>query len=321
MLRLAAESGGDSVRRVSADLIPAFITGPVAQFLPSPSQGVWHLGPLPIRAYALCILSGIAVAIWLGDKRWQAAGGKPGEVADLAMWAVPFGIVGGRLYWVITEWHRYFAPGGDPWGALRIWEGGLGIWGAVPVGALGVWLGARRHGIRFLPMADALMPGVLIAQAMGRFGNWFNQELFGVPTTLPWALKIDPAHRPEGYAQFATFHPTFLYESLWNLSAAFLLLWLDRRFRLRHGQTLAAYVVLYASGRMWIENIRIDPITYNDVAGLRMIVWVSMLAIVIGGVALVRSRRRYGDSEDSPYRLAEVAPSVGEHPTEGPALD
>lgn len=275
---------------------------------------MWHIGPLPIRAYALCILAGIAVAIWLGDKRWRAAGGRPGEVADLAMWVVPFGIVGGRLYWVLTEWQRYFGPGGDPWGAVRIWEGGLGIWGAVPLGALGLWLGARRMGIRFLPMADALMPGVLIAQAMGRFGNYFNQELFGVPSTLPWALKIDPANRPAGYEEFATFHPTFLYESIWNLSAAALILWLDRRYRLRHGQTLAAYVVTYASGRMWIENIRIDPITYDDIAGLRMIVWVSMAAIVIGALALVASRRRHGGSDDPPYRPGVEVTPVNEEP-------
>ncbi len=287
-------------------------------FIPSPAQGVWHLGPFPVRAYALCIIAGIGVAIWLGDRRWRARGGKPGEVADLAMWVVPFGIVGGRLYWVITEWQRYFGPGGDPWGALRIWEGGLGIWGAVSLGALGLWLGARRSGIRFLPMADALMPGVLIAQAMGRFGNYFNQELFGVPTTLPWALQIDPAHRPAGYEQFATFHPTFLYEALWTLTSALLLLWLDKRFRLQHGQMLAAYVVAYASGRAWIENIRIDPITYDNVGGLRMIVWVSMIAMVIAAAALIRSRRTHGGNEDPIYR-GEVSVPGDAEPAEAEA--
>ena len=148
--------------------------------IPSPGQGVLHLGDVPIRAYALCIIAGILFALWYGDRRWQARGGRPGEVADVSVWAIPFGIVGGRLYWVLTESDRYFGPGRDPWDALRIWEGGLGIWGAVSLGAVGVYIGARRRGIRFVPMLDALAPGVLVAQALGRWGNYFNQELFGI---------------------------------------------------------------------------------------------------------------------------------------------
>ncbi len=170
----------------------------------------------------------------------------------------------------------------------------------------------------YAAFADALAPGLFVAQAMGRFGNYFNQELFGVPTTLPWALQIDPAHRPAGYEQFATFHPTFLYEALWTLTSALLLLWLDKRFRLQHGQMLAAYVVAYASGRAWIENIRIDPITYDNVGGLRMIVWVSMIAMVIAAAALIRSRRTHGGNEDPIYR-GEVSVPGDAEPAEAEA--
>src|SRR5688572_30811050 len=195
-----------------------WLTGlPLPLSIPSPSEGVCYLGPFPIRAYALCIIAGIVVAVWLGDRRWQERGGKPGQVGDIAIWAVPFGIVGGRLYHVITDNGNYFGEGRNPVTALYIWQGGLGIWGAIALGALGAYIGARRAGVKFPPLADALAPGIVIAQAIGRLGNWFNQELFGKPTDLPWALEIpDVASRPSGFEQFATFHPTFLYELLWN---------------------------------------------------------------------------------------------------------
>ncbi len=168
--------------------------------IPSPDSGVWYLGPLPIRGYALCIILGIVAAIWIGERRWVARGGRSGEVSDLAIWAVPFGLVGGRIYHVITDNHLYFGDGHNPVTALYVWRGGLGIWGAIAMGALGVYIGARRRGIRLLPVLDAMIPGVLVAQALGRWGNWFNQELFGKPTDLPWALQIDPGNRPHGYA-------------------------------------------------------------------------------------------------------------------------
>ena len=187
--------------------------------IPSPSQGTWEIGPFPLRAYALCIIAGIIVAIWIGERRWVARGGTAGEVADLAVWAVPFGLVGGRIYHVMTDWQLYFGEDQNPITALYIWRGGLGVWGAIAMGALGVVIGARLRGIRLLPVLDAMAPGVLIAQALGRWGNWFNQELFGRPTDLPWALEIDEAHRPSGYLDSATFHPTFLYEFLWCLAA------------------------------------------------------------------------------------------------------
>ena len=180
------------LEHVTGVLVPQF----VVLSIPSPSESVWHLGPVPIRGYALSIILGIVAAIWIGEKRWVARGGRPGEVADVSVWAVPFGVIGGRIYHVITDWHLYFGADGSPVEALYIWRGGLGVWGAISFGAVGVLIACRLHGIKMLPMADALAPGVLVAQAIGRWGNWFNQELFGRPTDLPWALKIDPDFRP-----------------------------------------------------------------------------------------------------------------------------
>ncbi len=227
--------------------------------IPSPAQGVWELGPFPLRAYALCIIAGIVVAVWLTEKRWVARGGASGDVLDIAVWAVPFGIVGGRLYHVITSPRPYFGEGGDPLRAFAIWQGGLGIWGAVALGGVGAWIACRRRGIPLPAFADAVAPGLLVAQAIGRLGNWFNQELFGGPSDLPWALEIDRAHRPAEFLDIATFHPTFLYELLWNLAAAVFVIWADRRFRLSHGRAFALYVVAYCTGRLWIELLRTDP--------------------------------------------------------------
>ncbi len=266
--------------------------------IPSPSEGVWHIGPVPIRAYALCIIAGIVFAIWLGERRWVARGGRPGEVSDLAIWAVPFGLIGGRLYHVITDWHLYFGEGQDPITALYVWRGGLGIWGAVALGIVGIWIGARLRGIKLLPLLDALAPGVLVAQALGRWGNWFNQELYGRPTDLPWGLEIDVAHRPAQYLDVATFHPTFLYECLWNLAAFGVLIWLDRRFRLGHGRVAALYVMLYTAGRGWIENLRIDDVQMDDVLGLRLNVWTSIVLFVAAALFFLWSARRHPGREE-----------------------
>jgi prolipoprotein diacylglyceryl transferase len=212
---------------------------------------------------------------------------------------VPFGIVGGRLYHVITDYGNYFGEGKEPITALYIWQGGLGIWGAVALGALGAWIGARKAGIKFLPMADALAPGILVAQAIGRWGNWFNQELFGKPTDLPWALEIpDVANRPAGYEQFATFHPTFLYECLWNLAVAALIIWADRRFRLGHGRVFALYVAGYCAGRGWIEYLRIDPVQGDDVFGLRLNVWTSIVLFLLAVAFFLWSSRRHPGREE-----------------------
>lgn len=267
--------------------------------IPSPSEGVWYLGPFPLRAYALCIIAGIVFAIWLGERRWVARGGRAGEVSDLAIWAIPFGLVGGRLYHVITDWQLYFGEGKEPITALYVWRGGLGIWGAIALGALGVFIGARLRGIKILPLLDALAPGVLVAQAMGRWGNWFNQELFGRPTDLPWGLEIDPANRPDGYLDVATFHPTFLYESLWNLGAFAVLIWADRRFRLGHGRVLALYVLLYTLGRGWIEYLRIDDVQMDDVFGLRLNVWTSIVLFVCSAAFFWWSARRHPGREET----------------------
>ncbi len=272
----------------------------ILQVIPSPSQGVWHLGPFPIRAYALFILAGIVLAIWLGDRRLVARGGPSGAVADVAIWAVPFGIVGGRLYHVISSPDAYFGPDGDPAKALRIWEGGLGIWGAVALGAVGAAIGCRRAGLRLSVFADAVAPGVLLAQAIGRLGNWFNQELFGRPTDLPWALAIDPPFRPEGFEDFSTFHPTFLYELLWNVAAAVLLLWLDRRFRLGHGRVFWGYVGLYTLGRVWIEALRIDDA--ERVLGLRLNIWTSIVLFAVAAAFFAISARRHPGRETSAWR-------------------
>ncbi|MBA3782535.1 MAG: prolipoprotein diacylglyceryl transferase [Nocardioides sp.] len=265
--------------------------GLYAAFIPSPADGVWNLGPVPLRGYALSIIVGIILAIWIGERRWVARGGTLGEVQDLAIWMVPFGLVGGRLYHVITDYQLYFGEDRNPVTALYVWRGGLGIWGAVALGALGAAIGARRKHIRLLPMLDALAPAVLVGQALGRWGNWFNQELFGRPTDLPWALEIDAAHRPDGYLQYATFHPTFLYEFLWNLAAFALVIWVDRKFRLGHGRVVALYVMAYTAGRGWIEYLRIDTVQMNDVFGLRLNVWTSIVLFVLALAYFVWSSR------------------------------
>jgi len=287
--------------------------------IPSPDQGVWYLGPFPLRAYALAIILGVVVAVWLGDRRWVARGGRPGQVGDIAIWAVPFGLVGGRLYHVMTDWQLYFGEGRDPLSALYVWRGGLGIWGAVALGALGAWIGARRAGIRFLPLADAVAPGIAIAQALGRWGNWFNQELFGRPTDLPWGLEIAPENRPSGYVNDPTFHPTFLYEFVWNLGVAGLVIWADRRFRLGYGRAFALYVMGYTAGRAWIEALRIDDVQMNDVLGLRLNVWTSIALFTAALAYFLWSRRRHPGREERVLR--DGAPEGGEAATAESAAD
>lgn len=271
--------------------------------IPSPSNGVWEIGPVPIRGYALCIIAGIIAAIWIGERRWVARGGRAGDVQDLAIWAVPFGLVGARLYHVATDSARYFGEGNNPVTALYIWRGGLGIWGGVAMGALGIYIGARRKGIRVAPMLDALAPGVLVAQALGRWGNWFNQELYGKPTDLPWGLEIDPENYPDGltFAEGTTFHPTYLYEFVWNLGAFGLLIWADRRFKLGFGRVFALYVMAYTLGRGWIEDLRIDTVELDDVGGLRFNVWTSIVLFVAAAAYFVWATRRHSGREESAY--------------------
>ncbi len=269
--------------------------------IPSPQQGVWYLPlpgglEIPVREYALCILAGIVVAWMIGQRRWRARGGTADTLELALLVAIPLGIIGARLYHVVTDYQLYFGPGKRPVEALFIWNGGLGIWGAVAAGALGIWLVCRWKGASFLAMADALAPGVAVAQGIGRLGNWFNQELFGRPSTLPWALEIDPQYRPDGYEQYATFHPTFLYEMLWVFVVAAVLILLDRRLRLGHGQVFLLYVALYTFGRFWIEGLRID--TANTIGLWRVNEYVSLMIFVASVVGLVIVSRRNGGRED-----------------------
>ncbi|MEN9741729.1 MAG: hypothetical protein RIR66_685 [Actinomycetota bacterium] len=255
----------------------------LASYIPSPSQGVWWLGPIPLRAYALIILVGIGVAIRVGNKRWIERGGLENQVLDIAMWAVPFGVIGGRIYHVLTDWSSYFSENGKGFiAALQIWQGGLGIWGAIALGGVGVYIASVRNNISFAPLADALAPGIVLAQAIGRWGNWFNQELFGRPTTMPWGLEISAVHRPVGYEEFEVFHPTFLYESIACVLIAFIVIWADKRFTMGHGRVFALYVALYCSARGAIETLRIDEA--NQFLGIRINVFTSL---IIGAGALM----------------------------------
>ncbi|WP_225633956.1 prolipoprotein diacylglyceryl transferase [Streptomyces solaniscabiei] len=255
-------------------------------FIPSPSRGVLHLGPIPLRGYAFCIIIGVFVAVWLGNKRWIARGGRAGTVADIAVWAVPFGLIGGRLYHVITDYELYFSEGRDWVDAFKIWEGGLGIWGAIALGALGAWIGARRRGIPMPAYADAVAPGIALAQALGRWGNWFNQELYGKPTDLPWALKITSS--ADGRVP-GMYHPTFLYESLWCIGVALLVIWADRRFKLGHGRAFALYVAAYCAGRFWTEYLRVDDA--HHILGLRLNNWTALFVFLLAVVYMVLSAR------------------------------
>jgi prolipoprotein diacylglyceryl transferase len=283
--------------------------------IPSPTQGVWELGPLPIRAYALCIVAGIVAAILITEKRWVARGGAPGDVLDIAVWAVPFGIIGGRLYHVISSPRPYFGEGGDPLRAFAIWEGGLGIWGAIALGGVGAWIACRRRGIPLPAFADALAPGLLVAQAIGRLGNWFNNELFGRATDLPWALRIyewdggravlDAAGNP---VVLGTFHPTFLYELLWNLAAAAFVIWADKRFVLGHGRAFALYVASYCLGRLWIELLRTDPA--ETFFGVRLNVFTSIVVGLLAVAYLVWQRGRPREVIDR-GATADERPVVG----------
>lgn len=257
--------------------------------IPSPPQGVWYLGPLPIRAYAVCIIIGILVGLWITLRRYTARGGNPDMVWDAAIVAIPAGIIGGRLYHVMTDYDKYFGPGRNPWDALNITAGGLGIWGAVALGGVAVWVLFRVKKVPLGPFADAVAPGIILGQAIGRLGNWFNQEIYGRPTDVPWALEI--YRRVDDNGQYApltgrstgevlaTVHPTSLYELLWNVLIFLLLLWAERRFRLGHGRVFALYVAGYTLGRFWIELMRDDAATM--ILGQRVNTWVSLIVFLI----------------------------------------
>jgi len=268
--------------------------------IPTPSNSAIGIGPLTVHYYALCIIIGVAVAIWLGNKRYRAFANNSeqsiGVVADVAIYAVPAGIIGGRIYHVISSPAPYFGENGNPIDALKIYEGGLGIWGAISLGALAAWFGYRKRakGLElpsFRLFLDALAPGILIAQAIGRIGNWFNGELFGRPFSGPWSLEIPLSKRPIGYLKYETFHPTFLYEAIWCLLVAALLIWLTSK--LKAGQGFAIYVALYCVGRFAIESIRIDDA--NKILGLRVNLWTALVVGVLACIAAIRFAKPKSD--------------------------
>ncbi|MCR2800804.1 prolipoprotein diacylglyceryl transferase [Microbacterium sp. zg-Y818] len=279
----------------------------VVASIPSPSVSYWELGPLRIHFYALCIIAGIIAAVLLTNHRLTKRGGEPWVVIDVSLPAVILGIVGARIFHVLTHPGFYFAEGREWWNPFEqdaiwnVWDGGIAIFGALLGGAVGAWIGCKWTGIRFWSFADALAPGLLLAQALGRFGNWFNQELYGVPTDLPWGLEIDypnaawPAGLPEG----TLFHPTFLYEVLWNLLGVVVLLWAGRKLRLQWGRLFGLYLVWYSAGRIVWESIRIDP--SEVLFGLRTNVWASILGIVVGLAIIIVQKRRHTGMEPSVY--------------------
>lgn len=269
--------------------------------IPSPSISYFDLGPFRVHFYALFILLGIILAIWIANHRLTKRGGVSGVAIDIALWAVPFGIVGGRVFHVLTHFNDYFYDGADYSAIFRVWEGGLAIFGAIAFGLVGAWIGSKIAGVRFWSFLDAVAPGVLLAQALGRFGNYFNQELFGVPTDLPWGLQIDssnPAY-PVGLPTGVLFQPTFLYEMIWSLIGVVILFALDKRFELRWGKLFAIYIAYYSVGRIWTESLRIDP--SQVILGLRTNIWSALISIVAAIVIWRLQSRRHPGLETSIY--------------------
>ncbi|ALV40075.1 prolipoprotein diacylglyceryl transferase [Pseudarthrobacter sulfonivorans] len=299
----------------AAALVPASIPSPDWSGFDIPLP--W--GTLRIHAYALCILAGIIVGLWLTSVRWARRGAPEGSVWDIVIWAIPFGIIGGRLYHVVSSPDAYFGPGfdgtGDLWLIPQIQRGGLGIWGAVVLGVLGAWIGCRRSGVKLTAFLDAAAPGLLLAQAVGRWGNYFNQELFGGPTTLPWGLQIDADNPnfPAGMPVDTLFHPTFLYESLWNIAGVLILLALDRRFHFRRARLFWLYAMYYTLGRVWIEAMRIDDAEQINLFGIttRLNVWTSIFVFVAALIVFVLLGLKGRPEPDTPF-LAGREPAAVE---------
>ncbi len=254
--------------------------------IPSPSTSGFDLGPFEVHAYGLAYVAALALGVLIVVRRWEAQGGTRQLVYDVTLWAFPAGLIGGRLYFDLTS-SNLVPP--HWWGPLAIWDGGLGIWGGIALGsAVGLWR-LRRAGVSPAPFMDAAAPALLVGQAVGRIGNYFNQELFGGPSGLPWALRISPAHRPTGYESFASFHPTFLYELIWNLALAAFLVWLGHHRRIRPPGLFALYVTGYSAFRIFEESLRVDPA--HHVFGLRLNFYVACLLTVLGAAWFVASQR------------------------------
>jgi prolipoprotein diacylglyceryl transferase len=243
--------------------------------IPSPSSGQIPIGPLSVHAYGLMYVLAVLAAILVTSRRWEARGGNRLLVQEVALWGFPAGLIGGRLYFDITS------SGDVPdhwWGPFAVWDGGMGLWGGIALGVIGGIFVLRRRSIPVAEFLDVAAPALLVAQAIGRLGNWFNQELFGKPTSLPWGLRIDPDQRPPGYEQFSTFQPTFLYEILWDLTLAAVLVWVGRRFRIRPPGIFALYVAGYTFFRMWMELLRIDEA--HHILGMRLNFWVALIVFL-----------------------------------------
>ena len=268
--------------------------------LPSPSRALWHLGPVPIRAYAICVILGVLAGLLIADRRYRRIGGRAGLILDVATLAVPFGLVGARGYSVITDYQLYIGHGHDWTAMLRIWDGRIGIPGAVAAGAAGAWIACRRAGVAFGPVAGAAAPGLAFGQAIGRWGNWFGQSLYGHPTTLPWGVAIAPEHRVRGYENFAVFQPAFLYESLWDVLVGLLVIYAARRFLLTGDRAFALYASTYAIGGFWTQSLRIDP--SRHLLGLRFNQWVLavVFAAAVGYLCLTRHKRGPDDLAAAP---------------------
>jgi prolipoprotein diacylglyceryl transferase len=250
---------------------------PVIASIPSPHSGIVSLGPLTLHMYGLTLLVAILACIWLTGRRWVALGGDWDLVTRTAVWGVAFGVIGARLYHDITSWDEVPTP---KWqGIFEVWKGGLGVWGGIALGAIVGSIIVRRAGANVALFLDAAAPGLLLAQGIGRIGNWWNQELYGKPTGLPWGLKIDPEHRPIQYFASGTFHPTFLYELIWDVVGVAVLLYVGRRFRIRPPGLFALYIVWYTFGRFFEELLRVDP--SHHIAGLRLNAWVSVIVFLL----------------------------------------
>ena len=262
-----------------------------AAFIPSPSRGLWHIGPVPLRGYALCVLLGIAVCLWVTDRRYRGMGGRPGQVLDIATVAVPFGLVGARAYGVLTNYHLYFGHHRDWVNVLRIWDGWFGMPGGVAAAALGAWIACRRQGVRLSPVAGAAAPGLAFAAAIASWGNWLSQQVYGRPATVPWALEIAPVHRVPGYENFATFQPVFLYASIWDVLTGVLVIILARRFRLTGDRTFACYAALQAAGSVSTGLLRIGYVDRLDGIAVNQILLTAVLAAAVGYLYLTRARQ------------------------------
>lgn len=298
-------------------MIPAALST-LPAYIPSPPTNGISIGSLRLHVYGLMIALGVVAAVWLSQKRWSAIGGRPGTMSSLAVWGVPGGLIGARAYSLATSW-QVDTSGHWVW-ALEIWRGGLGIWGGVVGGILLGAVGAHRAGLRVAPLLDCVAPAFALAQAVGRWGNYFNQELYGWRSNLPWALKID---HPSGYPPGTTFQPTFLYECLWDLVVCVLVINVERRFRIRRGYLVAAYAALYTFGRFFTEWMRID--NAHRVLGLRLNDWTSIVVCVAAtAVLLLKGRAAPGEERagdplgpDDGRGMPTSRPSRSEHSDDG----